>query len=267
MKEDGTGFETMFTVTAQDWAELGDPSREPQTGRMEWQEFKRTGMFQLKREPGDNYGYIALKDFVEDPEANPVATESGKLEIYCPKLVEAIDCFGSYSIAPVAQYVPPTDGYEATYEDFEARVCGEYPLQLITPHSQHHNSTQLDNVRSLKEAFPQPVFMNPIDAEARGLAHGDPVKVYNQRGAFIRHLKVTERVVPGCVMTSDGGWTTWDDELQVDLGGNPNVLTSTESCGTDIQPWNTVVVEIEKWDGPIQHDHERPQRVIDYLEA
>ena len=267
MKEDGTGFETMFTVTAQDWAELGDPSREPQTGRMEWQEFKRTGMFQLKREPGDNYGYIALKDFVEDPEANPVATESGKLEIYCPKLVEAIDCFGSDSIAPVAQYVPPTDGYEATYEDFEARVCGEYPLQLITPHSQHHNSTQLDNVRSLKEAFPQPVFMNPIDAEARGLAHGDPVKVYNQRGAFIRHLKVTEREVPGCVMTSDGGWTTWDDELQVDLGGNPNVLTSTESCGTDIQPWNTVVVEIEKWDGPIQHDHERPQRVIDYLEA
>ena len=85
MKEDGTGFETMFTVTAQDWAELGDPSREPQTGRMDWQEFKRTGMFQLKREPGDNYGYIALKDFVEDPEANPVATESGKLEDLLPQ--------------------------------------------------------------------------------------------------------------------------------------------------------------------------------------
>ncbi|MFR2587364.1 hypothetical protein [Adlercreutzia equolifaciens] len=41
------------------------------------------------------------------------------------------------------------------------------------------------------------------------------------------------------------------------------MLTSSDPCGCDIQPWNTINVEMEKWDGLFDHDIDRPLRVIE----
>ena len=41
---------------------------------------------------------------MEDPVANPLNTESGKLEIYCRQLAEIVDIYGSYSISPIPKY-------------------------------------------------------------------------------------------------------------------------------------------------------------------
>ena len=48
---------------------------EPQEGKLAYQELKQLGVYQVKRTPDDNYGYIAFKDFVEDPEATERAAE------------------------------------------------------------------------------------------------------------------------------------------------------------------------------------------------
>lgn len=258
MKEDGTDYETMFTITKEDWAELGQPDREPQTGRVEWQQFKKDGIYQLPRQEGDNYGYIALEDFVRDPEANPVATESGKLEIYCQSLSYAVDCFGSYHVDPIAKYVAPEEGYETTFSDFEKRVPGKYPLLMNSPHYPHHNAAQFASNVWLREAWSAPIYMNPLDAEARGLKSEDVVRCYNDRGAVLRQVKLTPRVMPGNVLLPDGQWSEIDPETGIDVGGNPNMLTSTAYNGADVQPWNSINVEIEKWDGDYTPDHVRP---------
>lgn len=262
MKEDGSDYEPLFTLTQEDIDEFGFGG-EPQQGRIDFQQFKKDGIYQVKRSPGDNFGFIALKDFAEDPEGNPLATESGKLEIYCRKLSEAIDWFDSYHIAPIAKYEPPQEGYETTFADFGTRKPGPWPLQLVTPHTIAGMNSKYDNNLWRKEIFPLPLYINPLDAEARGIKSEDAVKVSNGRGAIVRHAKLTERVMPGVVMVAQGGWTDYDEDLQVDFGGNANVLTSDDRCGADIQPWNTVNVQVEKWGDEVAYDYEKPLKIAD----
>ena len=56
-----------------------------------------------------------------------------------------------------------------------------------------------DNVDWFREAFPQRAFINPLDAEVRGIADGDQCKVYNDRGATVLPCRVTKRILPGVV--------------------------------------------------------------------
>ena len=48
--------------------------------------------------------------------------------------------------------------------------------------------------------------MNPVDAEARGIAHGDVVRVLNDRGDMKIRAFLTEGIIPGTVATQSG-WT------------------------------------------------------------
>jgi anaerobic dimethyl sulfoxide reductase subunit A len=83
----------------------------------------------------------------------------------------------------------------------------------------------MDNVDWLKEAFPQRVFINPADAEARGLKDGDQVRVFNERGATVLRCRVTKRIMPGVIAIPQGAW--WrPDKNGVDRGGSVNVLSS-----------------------------------------
>ncbi len=67
--------------------------------------------------------------------------------------------------------------------------------------------------------------MNPIDAGPRRIRDGDPVKLWNERGAIVVRCRITERIMPGVVAVPQGAW--WNpDKDGVDRGGNINVLTS-----------------------------------------
>ncbi len=86
-------------------------------------------------------------------------------------------------------------------------------------HSTHANNPWL------REAFPQRVFLNPLDAVARGINDGDTVRVENDRGTMVIPCRVTNRIMPGVVDIPQGAW--WDpDEEGIDRGGATNILTS-----------------------------------------
>lgn len=77
MAEDGETIETLVTITQKyihEWGVQG----EPQQGRIGLKELQERGVYQVERKPGDNYGYIAYKDSIDDPENNPRPTENGK---------------------------------------------------------------------------------------------------------------------------------------------------------------------------------------------
>jgi anaerobic dimethyl sulfoxide reductase subunit A len=98
----------------------------------------------------------------------------------------------------------------------------------------------------LEEAFPQRVFINPIDATARKISNGDEVRVFNDRGEMRIRCRVTRRIMPGVVAIPQGAW--WKpDEQGIDRGGSVNVLTSerwTPLAFGNAQ--HTIMVEVQK---------------------
>jgi anaerobic dimethyl sulfoxide reductase subunit A len=243
-------YEPLVTITAQDIAELGVEG-EPQQGRITWKELKEKGFYQVPRSPGDNYEYIALKEFREDPEANPLPNESGKIEIHSQRLADIIESRGWSTIQPIPAYNPSHEGYEATYADWQRKVKGDYPLQCFNIHYLRRSHTVFDNIPQLRRAFPHEFFMNSLDAEERGIKHGDIVLITSRHGESIRPVCVTPRMMPGVVTLPHGAWVEIDEETGIDKAGSDNYLCGAISTGQGVSGWNSLNVQVEKYDGPI----------------
>lgn len=261
LKEDGKTWEKLLTITAEDIAEMGVEG-EPQTGRITLAEFREKGIYQVPRRPGDNYEYVHLAEFRQDPEKHPLNTTSGKLEIYCQAIADHVRNCGWSEISPIPKYNRPTEGYEDTFADWEKKVKGDYPLQLYTIHYPRRSHSVFDNVPWLREAFPQEFIMNPVDAEARGIKDGDIVKISSRHGTVIRPVYLTERIMPGVVTLGEGAWADIDDETGIDKAGATNTLNGAIPTGQGHAGWNTCNVQVERYDGPLPPDHTWPQRVI-----
>jgi len=261
MKEDGTGYEPLLTITEEDIKEL-DVEGKPQKGRITLKEFKEKGVYQVPRSPGDKYGYVAGKTFRDDPVTNKLTTTTGKLEIHCKLMADIINAFGFTKISPIAQYYPPEEGVEDTFADWEKGIKGEYPLQLITIHYLRRSHSVFNNITQLRKAFPQELMMNPIDAEQRGLKHGDYVVIKSRHGQVLRPVALESRVMPGVVFLGEGAWVEMDEEKGIDLAGATNTLNGTHLSGQGEEPWNSCNVQVEKWNGPTpEPDYKWPLRI------
>jgi anaerobic dimethyl sulfoxide reductase subunit A len=129
-------------------------------------------------------------------------------------------------------------------------------------HYPRRTHSVFDNVQWLREAWPQALMMNTLDAEQRGVQTGDTVRVYNQFGSVLRPVYVTPRARPGVVFLGEGAWPEFD-ELGNDLAGATNTLSGDYPSGPDIESWQACVVEVEKWTGkPLAPDYTWASRVI-----
>ena len=99
-----------------------------------------------------------------------------------------------------------------------------WPLALLSPHSKWRIHSSYANNAWLAEIHggrPE-VFISPVDAERRGIATGDPVRVSNTRGAVEAWARVTEAEQPGSVTLYEGWWPR-----QFRAGKGVNELTSS----------------------------------------
>lgn len=248
--EDGSRYETLLTFTEEDIRGLGVEGK-PQKGRIPWKEFRKTGVYQVKRTPGDPFGYVEYADFIRDPQTHPIQTESGRFEICCPSLVKKYEEFGLTPIDLVAKYRASRDGYESTRS--EGRP-GAYPFQLISIHHIRRAHQAFDNVPVLRELFPNEAMMNEDDAKERGIHSEDTVLIENPFGKILRRVSASPLVIPGVILIGQGAWTKMN-EAGIDEGGNANVLSPGRLCGEGQSPWNTVTVRVEKWEGaPLEPD-------------
>jgi len=81
-------------------------------------------------------------------------------------------------------------------------ATGRYPLALISPASEKTVSSMLGELRER----PGMLQMHPFDAQARGLATDDPVRVFNDLGEVQCPVAVTTNVRPGTVSLAKGLW-------------------------------------------------------------
>lgn len=181
---------------------------------------------------------IAFEAFRADPEAHPLNTPSGKIEIFSRQLYDLHH-----------PEVPPIPKYLQEWESPFGPEAAQYPLQAIGHHTLHRVHSTHDNNAWLEEAFPQRVYINPVDAGPRGLRDGDRVRVYNARGAVLLTCRITDRILPGVIDIPQGAW--WSpDENGVDQRGSINVLTSERwtplAFGT---AQHTSMVQIERITG------------------
>ncbi len=158
---------------------------------------------------------MALADFRRDPVKNPLPTPSGKIEIFSPAL-RAMN---------KPDTIPTVPKYIREWESPFGPEAKAYPLQAFGPHTLARVHSTMEKVDWLEEAFPQRVFINPVDAAARGLQNADAVRIFNARGEMVIPCRITPRIRPGVVAIPQGAWWA-PDEKGVDRGGSINVLTS-----------------------------------------
>jgi anaerobic selenocysteine-containing dehydrogenase len=159
----------------------------------------------------------SLRLAVPDPYA-PFAqggfpTPSGKCELFSEELERR-------GLDGLAGYVPPRES--PLTNPARAR---HYPLAFISPPAHHFlNSTfsaQPVFVRRESEPF---VFLHPSDAVARGIRDGEAVRTYNDRGAFLAKVRVSDAARPGVVV----GLSVWWPKM-CPGGRNANAVTSQET--------------------------------------
>lgn len=230
-----------------------------QEGQISVAELKKSGVFSVKREEGDGYAFIPMKDFVDDPEGHPLDTATGKIEIYSQALADMINGMGYSTIKPYPTYEVPLQGYEATFADWKSKTKGEFPYQVINPHYMGRQHSTMNNVDWLREAFDNPVYINIDAAAAEGIQDGDTVLLTAKSGRSIRRACVTRRLIPGTLAMPHGAWLAYDEEAAVDRGGHDNVLAPIESTSQSVDAYNSTLVNIRVYDGePLPSHVEEP---------
>lgn len=200
------------------------------------------GVFSL---PAPETAEVAFAGFRADPSGQPLATPSGRIEIFS----ETIAGFG-YDDCP---------GHPVWMEPAEwlgGEAARRFPLHLIScqPASKLHS--QYDNgatSRSHKVAGREALWLHPQDAASRGIADGDVVRLFNDRGSCLAGAVVTDGVRPGVVRLPTGAW--YDPEGGgVDAPcrhGNPNVLTLDKGTSRLAQgpSAHTCLVDVVRFEG------------------
>ncbi len=121
-------------------------------------------------------------------------------------------------------------GHPAWFEPTEwlgGERAQTYPLHLIAnqPASRLHG--QLDGgalSQKSKVQGREPIRIHPGDAAERGLADGDVVRVFNDRGACLAGVVIDDRLRPRVVQLSTGAWFDPLDPADPDslcVHGNP----------------------------------------------
>ncbi|MFH7127553.1 molybdopterin dinucleotide binding domain-containing protein [Klebsiella pneumoniae] len=109
---------------------------------------------------------MAYKAFREDPQANPLTTPSGKIEIYSQDLakIAATGTCRKGMLSIRCRSTPPG------FENYNDPLTAKYPLQLTGFHYKSRVHSTYGNVDVLKAACRQEMWINPIDARKRGIA-------------------------------------------------------------------------------------------------
>ncbi|MFC5550148.1 molybdopterin-containing oxidoreductase family protein [Massilia aerilata] len=187
----------VFDETDDELAAQAFNKQDARAVHFDWESLKRTGWSKLN---------MPAAPFAE----GGFPTPSGKCEFY--------------SEAMLADGLDPLPSYIANYESVASNpeLAEKYPLAMISPPARNFLNSTFVNVQSLRATEGEPhLDIHPVDAASRGIEHGEMVRIFNDRGAFVARARVTPKARAGLVV----GLSIWWKKLASD-GKNANEVTS-----------------------------------------
>nr|WP_311518839.1 molybdopterin oxidoreductase family protein [Paenibacillus albidus] len=137
-------------------------------------------------------------------------TASGRIELYSKSMELA-------GLPPLPTYTPLKEGYDGLRRP--ERGTG-YPLMFISPPNHNFLNSTFGNVEKHRKMEKRPLLqIHPEDAAVRCIEDGDEVTVFNGRGDISLTAMVTDKMLPGTVI-SQGLWWEGDGRRQ-----RVNILT------------------------------------------
>ncbi|HEV7450225.1 MAG TPA: molybdopterin-dependent oxidoreductase [Pseudonocardiaceae bacterium] len=107
-------------------------------------------------------------------------------------------------IDPLPDYVPPFESPDSNPE-----LAKRYPLNIVSPKPHAFLNSQYGNAEDKQRVQgEQRVFLHPDDAAERGIATGDLVQAFNDRGMFQGPAQLDDALMPGLVMANVGHWAS-----------------------------------------------------------
>ncbi|MSO65914.1 MAG: Asp-tRNA(Asn)/Glu-tRNA(Gln) amidotransferase GatCAB subunit C [Alphaproteobacteria bacterium] len=208
-------------------------------------EFWQAGHFAIPKGERRQIMYEGLRS---DPVSHSLGTPSGKIELFS----ETVAGFAYDDCPGHAKWLEP-------FEWLGASAAKRFPLHMISNQPDGRLHSQFDHGRVSLESKVQgrePVWLHPDDAASRGVKAGDVVRVFNDRGACLAGVVVTDSVRPGVVRLATGAWY---DPLEpgrigsLCVHGNPNVLTRDKGTSKLAQGPSAMstLVEVERWQGKL----------------
>ena len=211
--------------------------------------YEELARHQLSKSPDQKLDGLTFEDLVEaggvyhlpmatDPTVTgatspALKTHTGRAELYYENLIEFGQAF--------PQFEEPSEAYA------DNPLAEKYPLIFLTGKTRFRNHSYMSNTPWFHQMYGEPLMMNPVDADKRGLKDGETVRVFNDRGEFTAMLQVDETIRPGSVYMAEERF------LQYSPGGlMQNVTNSTciprsytGTHGAQV-PFNDNLVEIKK---------------------
>ncbi|RMF39846.1 MAG: hypothetical protein D6754_04605, partial [Alphaproteobacteria bacterium] len=224
------------------WAEARAGAERQGIALPEFDEFRAMGRFDI---PDAEEHRVAFGDFVRDPEAHPLDTETGRITL---------------TNATIAGFgLPDCPGHPSWLRPAESLL--EAPgdaLHLISPQPDtrlHGQNDRGEEARADRISGREPAFMHPDAAAARGLAEGDVIRIHNGRGACLAGLRLDARMRPDCIALATGAWydPQYLGDERIEVHGNPNVLTRDAGCSGLSQGniAHSALVRVERWTGQL----------------
>ena len=175
----------------------------------------------------------------------PFGTPSGKYEVYSETLERMHstpiqrdmwwlpnDYPGMRDMAERIPSIPKwVDHWEGPLDPKRA----QYPLMHVSPASIRRSHSSFAYNALLDDAWgPELLWINPKDAQARGIKNGDVIQVFNDRGTSQVRAFVTNRMKEGVVSLENGRWPSYSEPegKGVDTAGcQSNLIRDCEFLG------------------------------------
>jgi trimethylamine-N-oxide reductase (cytochrome c) len=156
-------------------------------------------------------------------------TPSGKIEFVSSRIAE---------LDPDNEERPPLAKWISHSEQQGSPRAKEYPLAVMSNHPRFRFHVQGDDIDWIREIAKvhgpdgymyEPCWINPADADARGISDGDVIMVQNERGSVLVGAVVTERIIPGALSIDHGAKIDLAmlNNTLIDRGGCINLITPT----------------------------------------
>ncbi len=155
---------------------------DPRNGGITWEQLQASGWAKL---PG------AAAPFAH----GGFPTPSGKCEFWSQREQDA-------GRDPLPEVLLPYESAASAPE-----LAARYPLAMLSPPARNFLNSSFVNVDSLRKLEGEPLLLlHPQDAEARGIADGQMVRAFNDRGTTLTRARISARTRPGQVVALGIWW-------------------------------------------------------------